>query len=122
MSSTQRRTRSSAKKRTLSADSRKSRKSYKRVPKNDELEMVELNKEEERFLAIKNSLPAIKAAAKALRPHDIYDRTKSMPNKELRLMDIPVKSNLFFQMLLFYHKTYDPLYFVLMMGGCLHRI
>ena len=66
-------------------------------------------------------MPALKAVTRAVRPHDIYDRTLSMPNKELRLMDVPIKSNLFFQMLLFYHKTYDCIYFVLMLGAGLYR-
>ena len=81
-----------------------------------------MDEADELQLALKSALPAIKAAQKAVRPHDIYDRTLSMPNKELRLMDIPVKSNLFFQMLLFYHKTYDPLYFTLELGASLHRL
>ena len=89
--------------RSMSAESRKSLKgskhNYKSLAKNeDAIEMAELNKEpmDAADMALAVAMPALKHTVKAVRPHDIYDRTLSMPNTELRLMDVPVKSNLFF--------------------------
>ena len=111
--------------RSLSAESRKSLKkkgSYKRLSKEDEIEMMSMGPDTAQDLTLQSALPAMKADTSTLRDHDIYERTKTMPNKELRLMDVPVTSSLFFQMLLFYHRTYDVLYFVLEMGACIHRL
>ena len=54
-------------------------------------------------------------------PHDIYDNTTYIPNKQLRQMEIPMTSSLTFQKLLYYHGTYDIVHAVLMIGGILHK-
>jgi len=57
-----------------------------------------------------------------LRCHEIYENTMYMPNKELRLLDIPLNSSLNFQKLLFYHGTYQLIYIPLMVLGMLHKM
>ena len=57
-----------------------------------------------------------------LRPHEIYENTQYIPNKELRLLDIPLNSSLSFQKMLFYHATYTPVYIFLMLLGQIWRL
>ena len=57
-----------------------------------------------------------------VRPHEIYQNTQYIPNKELRLLHIPLNSSITFQKLLYYHGTYNLLYAVLMMMAALHRV
>ena len=47
------------------------------------------------------------------RDHEIYENTYYIPNDKLRLLEIPMNSNLTFQMWLFYHgkdlaKSFRP--------------
>ena len=56
------------------------------------------------------------------RPHEIYENTQYIPNRELRLLDIPLNSSISFQKMLFYHATYVPLYIILMLLGEMHRL
>ena len=56
-----------------------------------------------------------------LRPHEIYENTCYIPNKQLRLMEIPMTSSLTFQKLLYYHGTYDIVHGTLLIGGILHK-
>jgi hypothetical protein len=67
-------------------------------------------------------MPVLQANLKSKRQHDIYANTLTMPNKQLKLMNIPVKSNLFFQKLLFYHMTYDVVYFTFQACACIYRM
>ena len=71
-----------------------------------------------------NNLAALGAIAQAeigkggqLRKHDIYENTQYIPNKELRLLNVPLNSSLNFQKLLFYHSTYEIIYVILMLLG-----
>ena len=57
-----------------------------------------------------------------MRPHEIYENTQYIPNKELRLLNIPLNSSLSFQKLLFYHATYQIIYIFLMVMSQVHRI
>ena len=51
---------------------------------------------------------------KGKRDHEIYKDTYYLPNDKARLLEIPMNSNLIFQMLLYYHTFYDILYAVLL--------
>lgn len=80
-----------------STKSRRSRKSVSKYSKlrdedDDEIEMMDLNN-----LADIGAL-AQKDIGKGgeLRPHEIYENTMYIPNKELRLLNIPLNSNLNF--------------------------
>lgn len=56
------------------------------------------------------------------RDHEIYDNTYYIPNDKLRLLEIPMNSNLSFQMLLYYHAYYDVLYAFLLLPTGLIKI
>ena len=47
---------------------------------------------------------------KGKRDHEVYKDTYYIPNDKLRLLEIPMNSSLFFQMLLYYHSYYNILY------------
>jgi hypothetical protein len=47
---------------------------------------------------------------KGKRTHEVYKDTYYIPNDKLRLLEIPMNSSLFFQMLLYYHSYYNILY------------
>ena len=83
----------------------------------EETEMMDLNN-------LNVGLEAVKAIGKEteVRPHEIYENTQYIPNKELRLLDIPLNSSLPFQKLLFYHSTYAAIYVSLMLLGQIHRL
>jgi len=52
------------------------------------------------------------------RDHEIYNNTYYIPNDKLRLLEIPMNSNLTFQMLLYYHAYFDMIYaFLLIPSG-----
>lgn len=57
-----------------------------------------------------------------VRLHEIYENTTYIPNTSLRLLEIPMNSSLTFQKLLWYHSTFNWIYFILMLGGQFHRI
>ena len=76
--------------------SRRSRKSTGRYSKlrdieDDETELMDLN-------AINVGVLAQREIGKGgeVRPHEIYENTQYIPNKELRLLDIPLNSSLTF--------------------------
>lgn len=83
----------------------------------DEIEMVDLNQINFGALAVKDI-----GKGGEMRPHEIYENTQYIPNKELRLLDIPLNSSLSFQKLLFYHSTYAIIYIFLMVMSQVHRI
>ena len=83
----------------------------------DEIEMVDLNQINFGALAVKDI-----GKGGEMRPHEIYENTQYIPNKELRLLDIPLNSSLSFQKLLFYHSTYAIIYIFLMCMSQVHRI
>jgi len=56
------------------------------------------------------------------RDHEIYDNTYYIPNDKLRLLEIPMNSNLFFQMLLYYHAFYDIIYALLLIPSGIYKI
>lgn len=56
------------------------------------------------------------------RDHEIYDNTYYIPNDKLRLLEIPMNSNLLFQMLMYYHSFYDVLYAFLLIPSGLVKI
>ena len=57
---------------------------------------------------------------KGKRDHEVYKDTYYIPNDKLRLLEIPMNSSLFFQMLLYYHSYYNILYaFILIPTGIL---
>jgi len=56
-----------------------------------------------------------------IKPHEIYDNTNYIPNKGLRLLDIPMNSSLTFQKLLWFHLTYDCVYTVLIWGAVFNK-
>ena len=86
-------------------------------PGEDEIEMVDLNQINFGALAIKDI-----GKGGEMRPHEIYENTQYIPNKELRLLNIPLNSSLSFQKLLFYHSTYQIIYIFLMVMSQVHRI
>ena len=57
----------------------------------DEIEMVDLNQINLGALAVGNI-----GKGAEMRPHEIYENTQYIPNKELRLLDIPLNSSLSF--------------------------
>ena len=79
--------------------------------------MVDLNQINFGALAVKDI-----GKGGEMRPHEIYENTQYIPNKELRLLDIPLNSSLSFQKLLFYHATYEIIYIFLSIMSQLHRI
>ena len=100
----------------MSKKSRKSRGAYSKLNDADEIEMTELKFE---------PLDAVVSQPNnnnEVLPHDIYDNTSYIPNKHLRLMEIPMTSSLTFQKLLYYHGTYDIVHAILMIGGILHKM
>ena len=56
------------------------------------------------------------------RDHEIYNNTYYIPNDKLRLLEIPMNSNLLFQMLLYYHAYFDGLYGFLLIPSGLYKI
>ena len=56
------------------------------------------------------------------RDHEIYENTYYIPNDKLRLLEIPMNSNLTFQMWLFYHQYFDLLYAFLLIPPGLYKI
>ena len=64
-------------------------------PGEDEIEMVDLNQINFGALAIKDI-----GKGGEMRPHEIYENTQYIPNKELRLLNIPLNSSLSFQITL----------------------
>ena len=98
-------------------DGTASKAKYSQLDDEDEgIEMSDLDlmKPVETFKAAKNP--------DAWRPHEIYENTQYQPNKYLRLLEIPIHSSLSFQRLLFYHASFDLIYFMLMVAGQLHRL
>lgn len=101
---------------TKSKKTTKSKGAYSKLNDADEIEMTELKFE---------PLDAVVSQPNnnnEVLPHDIYDNTSYIPNKHLRLMEIPMTSSLTFQKLLYYHGTYDIIHAVLMIGGILHKM
>ena len=80
-----------SKKSTRSKKSRKSTGRYSKlnVQEDDETEMIDLNQ-------INYGAIAQREIGKGgeMRPHEIYENTQYIPNKELRLLDIPLNSSL----------------------------
>ena len=54
--------------------------------------------------------------------HEIYDGTYYIPNDKLRLLEIPMNSALYFQMLLYYHAYYDFLYGLILIPSGVFKI
>ena len=98
-----------------SKKSGKSRGGYSKLDTAEEIEMTEF-----KFEPLEQT-PSGPNNNNEVLPHDIYDNTSYIPNKHLRLMEIPMTSSLTFQKLLYYHGTYDIVHAVLMIGGILHK-
>ena len=109
-----------SKKSTRSKKSRKSTGRYSKLnvqEEDEEMEMIDLNQINYGAIA-----SAQIGKGGEMRPHDIYENTQYIPNKELRLLDIPLNSSLQFQKLLYYHGTYQFIYIILMLMGQIHRL
>lgn len=52
--------------------------------------------------------------------HQIYKDTYYIPNDKLRILEIPVNSDLYFQMLLYYHGYYNIIYAIILIPSALY--
>ena len=57
-----------------------------------------------------------------MKPHEIYENTNYIANSGLRLLEIPMNSSLTFQKLLWFHATYDIIFWILIAGSNFHRV
>lgn len=106
-----------------SLTSKKSMGRYEKLKDADEVEMADLGRKQEDLDVLGLAPVAVQMGNNAImRPHEIYADTSYIPNNQLRLMEIPITSSLFFQKLLFYHSTYDIVYGVFMIAGALHKM
>lgn len=107
------------------AQSMKSGKSNYNYDKVNEMDNVDtfaeddMNMEDDDLLGMKGGEMKAKSGK---RDHEIYDNTYYIPNDKLRLLEIPMNSNLFFQMLLYYHAYYDMLYGLLLIPSGIYKI
>lgn len=88
----------------------------------DEIEMTEYGRSKGKAELDDLLYEVAHTKKEAIRPHDIYDKTRTMPNQELKLIEVTVNSSLYFQMLLFYHSTYNILFTILMAWPCVYRL
>jgi len=56
------------------------------------------------------------------RDHEIYEGTYYIPNDKLRLLEVPMNSSLWFQMILYYHYYFDFLYGSLLCVSGLYKL
>ena len=52
----------------------------------------------------------------------MYNDTYYIPNDKIRLIEVPMNSSLYFQMLLFYHKYFDYLYGLLLIPSGVYKM
>ena len=53
--------------------------------------------------------------------HEVYDSTYYIPNNKSRLLEIPMNSDIFFQMLLYYHQYFDIIFGLMLIPGGIYK-
>lgn len=53
--------------------------------------------------------------------HEIYESTYYIPNNKSRLLEIPMNSDIFFQMLLYYHQYFDIIFGLMLIPSGIYK-